>query len=147
MSENRKLTAREIVAGLRCCAEPVGAEGGCESCPVRPLREQLGGENCFDWLLSQAAEEITRMMNATEAICQRETNALVRLAGEAATALERGLAGVNEELFARMQQHQQVLTELGRGSVIHAEPVQEKGWRIDWIQVEGLLVYGEVPEC
>lgn len=138
-------TTAELAEGLRCC----WSDKGCKACPLCGAP----GE-CAQLLDLEAAErleeleqKVRELTDATEGICQRETNELVRLAGEAATALERGLAGVNEELFARMQQHQQVLTELGRGSVIHAEPVQEKGWRIDWIQVEGLRVYGEVPEC
>lgn len=97
--------------------------------------------NCCDHLMSQAAEEITRLLDATESICQRERGEMVRLAGEMNTALDRGLYGVNGELFGRMQGHQQVLTELGRGSAIRAEPVGEKGWRVLRVEVEGLCVF------
>lgn len=153
MSENKVplvLTAEEIVKALRCCATDSKAGGGCRNCP---LDKKVGRLECSELINLMAAdrigellEENRKLRDATESICKLEQAELVRLAGEMNTALDRGLHGANRELFARMHEHQTVLMDLGRGSVIQADPVSEKGWRCVRVEVEGTCVFGERDE-
>lgn len=150
MSENKVplvLTAEEVAKALRCCATDARNGGGCCNCP---MDKKAGRLECSELICLIAAdrigellEENRKLRDATEEICQREQAELARLAGEMNTALDRGLYGTNRECFARMQEHQQLLTQLGRESMIQAEPVGEKGWRCVAVKVEGTCVYGE----
>lgn len=150
MSENKVplvLTAEEIIKALRCCTTSGTAGGGCRNCP---LDKKAGRLECSELICLMAAdrigellEELRKFRDATDGICQREQSEMVRLAAEMNTALNRGLHGANRELFARMQEHQTLLTELGRASVIQVDPVGESAWRCVHVEVEGTCVFGE----
>lgn len=150
MSEAKELclTGLEIAAGLRCCTKDPNDAGGCKVCPLNEFWTDESDLKCYDRLnlmaadrLEELTEENRKLRGATEEICQRELKEMIRLAGEANMALDRGLAGVSEAHFAKMQEHQAQLAELGRESIIQAEPMKEHGWRIDRVTVGGLEVY------
>lgn len=141
------LTTDEVKAALRCCATTSNDGGGCVNCPLDKLSDQL---ECSELIyligadrIGELQEELRQLRDATEGICQREMGELIRLAGEANTALERGLIGVNEEIFSRMLEHQALLTGLGRESAIQAEPTEGKGWHVVRVAVDGQRVFGE----
>ena len=139
------LTEEEIAKALRCCATDSNSGGGCRNCP---LDKRAGRLECSELICLMAAdrigelqEELRKLRDATEDICQREITEMVRLAKECNTALERGLHGVSDAVFAKITEHQQALSGLGRGSVVHAEPMGEHGRRVDWIRVEDTVVF------
>lgn len=141
------LTTDEVKAALRCCATTSNDGGGCINCSLDKRNNRL---ECSELIclmgadrIGELQEELRKLRDATEGICQRETSELIRLAGEANTALERGLVGVNEELFSRMLERQTLLTGLGRESAIQAEPTEGKGWHIVRVAVDGRRVFGE----
>lgn len=86
-------------------------------------------------------EENQRMRNATSRIVERGVAELVRLAGEANTAVERGLYGISDELVSRMQEHMTELSELGRETMIHMQPLGQTGTRVDLVKVGGEFIY------
>lgn len=151
MSENKAplvLTAEETIKALRCCATNESSGGGHRNCP---MDGKAGRLECSELLslmaadrLEELSEEVRKLRDATEGICQRQLEELIRLAGEANTALDRGLVGVNEGHFSAMMECQSVLSELGRESVIRAEPVGEKGWRILGVRAAGRVIFGEM---
>ena len=149
MSEKKEaalvLTGDEIVKALRCCATDSNSGGGCRNCP---LDKRAGRLECSEMICLMAAdrigelqEELRKLRDAAEGICQTEITEMIRLAKECNTALERGLHGASDADFAKITEHQQVLSGLGRGSVVHAEPTGEHGWRVEWIHVEGAAVF------
>lgn len=151
MNETNKvplvLTTDEVKAALRCCATAPNDGGGCVNCPLDKLYKRL---ECSELIcligadrIGELQEELRKLRDATEGVCQREMGELIRLAGEANTALERGLIGVNEEIFSRMLEHQTLLTGLGRESVIQAKPGEGKGWRITRVVMDGRRIFGE----
>lgn len=134
---------RELMAALRCCATNTNQGGGCGNCP---MEGKVGRLECAELICLMAAEELRKLLDATEGICQREVHEMVRLAKECNTALERGLAKVSEETFRKMLEHQERLTQLGRESFLQAEPAKGYGWRVDGIQVEGAVVFDASAE-
>jgi hypothetical protein len=106
------------------------------------------GKSCCDAMQMMAAErigalaeEIQRMRVATSRIAERGIAELRRLAGEANTAVERGLYGVSDELVSRMQEHMTELVELGRESMIHMQPLGMTGTRVELVKVGGEVIY------
>ena len=140
-NKNRSLMLGELATVLRCCNSNAKEGGGCLNCPLKSYRDQHKLGDCAEQAGLMAAQELVRLQNATESICQRELNEMIKMAKECNLALDRGLAGVSDADFAKVTEHQQVLTELGRQTVVHAEPVKEHGWMIDWIVYEGREVY------
>lgn len=155
MYENKEtlvLTTEQIVKGLRCCATGTNAGGGCRNCPLEPVRRKIECAELINLMaadrIGELQEENRRLRDATEVICRKQGQELARLAGEANTALDRGLVGVNEDHFAAMLECQNVLSELGRETVIRAEPAGgEKGWRILGVRVEGVTVFGSMEQA
>ena len=102
---------KEIIEALRMCCSSRMTD--CALCPENGAK----GGICFERLNKRAADTIERledelaklreenqqMRNATSRIVERDIAELVRLAGEANTAVERGLYGVSDELVSRMQ--------------------------------------------
>lgn len=141
MDKIRELMIGELAAVLRCCNGKTIEGGGCANCPLKDYREAHEFPDCAEQAGLMAAQELMKLYNATEKLCEREVRALAELAKECNLALERGLHGVSDAKFAELTERQQLLAELGRASVVHAEPGGEHGWRIDWVTVEGAEVY------
>lgn len=144
MSEELELTDERLAEALRDCTKREVIV--CVECPFRSYAK--GGKSCLNEIQLKAAErigamaeEIQRMRNATSRIVERDIAELVRLAGEANTAVERGLYGVSDELVSRMQEHMTELVELGRESMIHMQPLGQTGTRVDLVKVGGEVVY------
>lgn len=133
-------------------------ESECDSCPLNDPADT--GRSCIDELKQQAgsmiarlydanekaAEENRKLRDATEEICQRQMAEMVRLAGEMNTSAERGLAGANRGQFDELLQCQKVLTELGRGSAIRTEPMEDGVDRVLGIRVGGKVIFGEFED-
>lgn len=144
MSEVLELTDERLAEALRGCTKREVTV--CRKCPMKSRVEP--GKSCCDAMLMMAAERIEalaeenqRMRNATSRIVERGIAELVRLAGEANTAVERGLYGVSDDLVSRMQEHMTELVELGRGSMIHMQPLGQTGTRVDLVKVGGEVIY------
>ena len=144
MSEVLELTDERLAEALRCCAK--SEAGACRKCPME-LRE-VDGKCCFDALrlkvadrLGALAEENRALRAATEEYAGELVQRMVTLAREGNTAGARGLEKVSGDLVLELNETQAKLTELGRGSVVRAEPVAGQGWRVTLIQVEGREVF------
>ena len=134
----KRYTPQEIAESVRQCAE-----ADCYTCQMADdriacLKKQL--KAAADTIENLAAEN-QRMRNATSRIVERDIAELVRLAGEANTAVERGLYGVSDELVSRMQKYMTELQELGRGSVIGMQTLGETGTLVDLVKVGGEVIY------
>ena len=144
MSEQLELTDERLAEALRGCTKREVTV--CRKCPIKSRVDP--GKSCCDAMLMMAAERIgalaeenQRMRNATSRIVERDIAELVRLAGEANTAVERGLYGVSDELVSRMQKYMTELQELGRGSVIGMQTLGETGTLVDLVKVGGEVIY------
>ena len=136
-----EMSALELAAALECCARTAEAGGVCENCP----REVPGDEKlmeCCEAVKLAAARVMRELWDGSEKVTKWLIGELVRLAGEVNTAMDRGLAGVADELFSQMQAHQATLVSLCRSAAIQAEPQGEKGWRVLQVAVEGRVVFG-----
>ena len=134
----KRYTPQEIAESVRQCAE-----ADCDTCQMADdriacLKKQL--KAAADTIENLAAEN-QRMRNATSRIVERDIAELVRLAGEANTAVERGRYGVSDELVSRMQKYMTELQELGRGSVIGMQTLGETGTLVDLVKVGGEVIY------
>ena len=137
MSEVLELRGGALVEALATCGREEEQE--CTGCPFAKLPG--GTQACMSELVRCALEEIQRMRNATSRIVERGIAELVRLAGEANTAVERGLYGVSDELVSQMQEHMTELSELGRETMIHMQPLGQTGTRVELVKVGGEVVY------
>lgn len=151
MNENKmplELTTEQIIKSLRCCATSTSAGGGCLNCPLEQVRRKIECAELINLMgadrIQELLEENRKLQDATEGICLQKQEEMVRRAREMNTALERGLAGVNQEHLSRMLECQQLLTELGRASVIRLQPERSGEDRCLGIRVEGVTVFGEV---
>lgn len=134
----KRYNPQDVAESVRQCAE-----ADCYTCQMADdriacLKKQL--KAAADTIENLAAEN-QRMRNATSRIVERGIAELVRLAGEANTAVERGLYGVSDELVSRMQEHMTELSELGRETMIHMQPLGETGTLVDLVKVGGEVVY------
>ena len=144
MSEVLELTDERLAEALRCCAKSEAV--ACRKCPME-LKDR-DDKLCFDALRLMAAERIgalaeenRRLRDATEGYAKELVGRMVTLAREGNTAGARGLEKVSGDLVMELNEIQAKLTELGRGSVVRAEPVAGQGWRVTLIQVEGREVF------
>lgn len=137
MSEDLKLRGGALVEALVTCGREEEQE--CTGCPFAKLPG--GTQACMTELVRCALAEIQRMRNATSRIVERDIAELRRLAGEANTAVERGLYGVSDDMVSRMQEHMTELAELGRESMIHMQPLGMTGTRVDLVKVGGEVIY------
>lgn len=122
------------------------AAAACRKCPMGISTD--GEKCCFDVLRLKAAERIgalaeenRRLRSATEGYAKELVQRMVTLAREGNTAGTRGLEKVSGDLVFELNSVQAKLTELGRESVVRAEPVAGQGWRVTLIQVEGREVF------
>lgn len=145
--EEVKLTDAQLTKALRCCAKGPGDLDGCRICTLEKNWEDADGEKCYDRLVLQAAdrleelaEENRRMRDATEGYVAELEKQMVHLARECNTAQERGVTGVAGDIVLALNQIQEKLVELGRTSVVAAEPV-DGGWRVAGITVEWREVF------
>lgn len=101
----------ELRKALRCCATNSNDGGGCLNCPLHKNRSKIECAETINLMaadrIGELLEENRKLRDATEGICQREQDEMVRLAGEMNTALEQGLTGVNQEHLSRMLERQQ----------------------------------------
>lgn len=144
MSEKLELTDERLAEALRGCTKREIAV--CRKCPVKGRAED--GKACFDTMMMMAAERIgalaeenRRLRDATEGYAKELVERMVALAREGNTAGARGLEKVSGDLVFELNSVQAKLTELGRKSVVRAEPVAGQGWRVTPIQVEGREVF------
>ena len=137
MSEVLELRGGALVEALATCGKEDGQE--CTGCPF--VQMTGGTQACMTELIRCALAEIQRLCNATGRICERDVAEIVRLAGEANTAVERGLYGVSDDMVSRMQEHMTELSELGRDSMIHMQPRGQTGTRVDLVKVGGEVIY------
>ena len=147
MGGNKKpleLTDRELMKALRCCAKSEAA--ACRKCPMGISTD--GEKCCFDALRLMTAERIgalveenRRLMDATEGLVKELTERMATLARESNTARERGLQKASGDYVLALNEIQAKLEELGRASVVGAEPVEGEGWRVTLIVVDGTEVF------
>lgn len=132
------LSGREIMAALRCCSSNAREGGGCGACPMDGSDGRL---ECSEMICRMAADEIGRLMDATEGLVKELTERMVTLARESNTARERGLQKASGDYVLALNEIQAKLEALGRASVVGAEPVEGQGWRVTLIMVDGTEVF------
>lgn len=144
MSEVLELADERLAEALRGCTKREVTV--CRKCPVKGRAED--GKACCDTMMMMAAERIgalaaenKELRAATEAYAGELVQKMVTLAREGNTAGARGLEKVSGDLVFELNSVQAKLTELGRESVVRAEPVAGQGWRVTLIQVEGREVF------
>ena len=138
MTEMPALSGREIMAALRCCSSNAREGGGCGACPMYGRDGRL---ECSEMVCCMAADEIGRLLDATEWLVKELTERMVTLARESNIARERGLEKVSGDLVLELNAIQEKLVKLGRTSVVGAEPVEGQGWRVTLIMVDGTEVF------
>lgn len=138
MTEMPALSGREIMAALRCCSSNAREGGGCGACP---MDEKAGRLECSEMICRMAADEIGRLLDATEGLVKELTERMVTLARESNIARERGLEKVAGDLVLELNAIQEKLVKLGRTSVVGAEPVEGQGWRVTLIMVDSTEVF------
>lgn len=140
MSEIEKpvLTGREIAAALRCCSTNPGEGGGCVNCP---MDKKAGRLECSELICLMAADKLGELLDATEEVVKALAERMADLARECNTAQKRGLMKTSGDYVLALNEIQSKLTQLGRASIVQAEPVGEHGWRVTLIRVEGTEVF------
>ena len=138
MTEMPALSGREIMAALRCCSSNALEGGGCGACP---MDGGIGRLECSEMICRMAADEIGRLLDATEGVVKELTERMVTLARESNTARERGLQKASGDYVLALNEIQAKLEALGRTSVVGAEPVEGQGWRVTLIMVDGTEVF------
>lgn len=138
MTEMPALRGREIVAALRCCSGNAREGGGCGACP---MDGRAGRLECSEMICRMAADEIGRLLDATEGVVKELTERMATLARESNTARERGLQKASGDYVLALNEIQAKLEALGRASVVGAEPVEGQGWRVTLIVVDGTEVF------
>ena len=138
MTEMPALSGREIEAALRCCSSNAQVGGGCGACP---MDGKAGRLECSEMICRMAADEIGRLLDATEGVVKELTERMANLARESNTARERGLQKASGDYVLALNEIQAKLEALGRTSVVGAEPVEGQGWRVTLIMVAGTEVF------
>lgn len=138
MTEMPALSGREIMAALRCCSSNAREGGGCGACP---MDGRAGRLECSEMICRMAADEIGRLLEATEGVVKELTERMATLARESNTARERGLQKASGDYVLALNEIQAKLEALGRTSVVGAEPVEGQGWRVTLIMVDGTEVF------